>query len=294
MILAVEEPEIGLEPHLERSLARDLCRTAGQSFITTHSTHISRTFGSRAVYKMFRTPETTRLIPVHPSKKHGCPEESLRKLYALSTKIPTELLTAAFAPSVLLLEGISDVEAIPILFTKLAVGTGAGLRDLDGLGIQAIGLDGKDDIPHVGRYFRDQLKTRVFAVVDADKNNPISNTADTFCDCLFLLPRSHALEKVLVHNISNETIEAFRDTLVNTGLQTLTLDLSTPNEWKDRVFEHLCKRKIYSRILAELTPVGEVSPILRQLLIKLNNVDKLVDPEVSLDYVSESRSAEVS
>jgi hypothetical protein len=132
--------------------------------------------------------------------------------------------------------------------------------------------------------------------VDNDKKDPITNKSDQFCHCLFVLPDHQALERLLVNNLSEATIKTFADALSEAGEKPLTLDAAEPNTWKDAAFGYLKNNKLRSRILADLTPLSEISPTLKNLLVHLNQAitNGLPELEYNLSDVPEPRPAEIS
>lgn len=210
-ILAMEEPEIGLHPHMQRSLVERVLQSSSQTFITTHSVHVAQSAERGHIFCLLEEPNGVRnVVPAMPATTSGCSSETTNSVSQVASHYPSDIIDAMFAPSVLLVEGKGDREALPALFKILHRVPGSTSQTLDGLGIAVLPCESKQKIPKVAPYFRSQLGKRVFALVD---NEP-STAADTAsvvanCDCTFVWPHRVAIEKVLLSAASDVTVDRF-------------------------------------------------------------------------------------
>jgi len=290
-ILAIEEPETGLHPHMQRSLVDDLLRSASQTFITTHSVHVAQTVGQDHIFCLLDAGNgARRIVPVIPSSEYGYDAKTIRKVTQLCGHHPTDVLDALFAPSVLLTEGVGDREAVPTLLRRLCHVAGSTNRDLDGLGIAIIPCQSKQSIPKIAPYFKTQLGKRVYALVDSEPSTVGDNPkVVAACDYTFIWPERCSIEKVLLLGAKDKSIDAFIHYITNdlgddyfTNAGSATHDACGK---RTDVFRYLKGEKARHRLFAERLPVNEISLPVRQLLDHLNSVSKgeYIGEEVHLD-----------
>ena len=276
-ILAVEEPEIGLHPHIQRAMVDDLLHAANQTFITTHSVHVAQAATEEHVFCLLDKGGGERqIVPVTASASYGCSPETVRATAQLSGHYPTDSLDALFAPSVLLTEGVGDRQAVPVLLRKLSHLPNATDKDLDGLGIAIVPCQSKSSMAKAAPYFKTQLCKRVYALVDSEPTTVAENPKiAAACDCTFFWPERHAIEKVLLMNAGDATVDAFiervttefgDDYFVNARSKT-----KPPVGKREDVLAYLKHKKTNHRLFAELLPPDEVAPPVMQLLRELNS-----------------------
>lgn len=279
-ILAVEEPETGLHPHMQRALVDDLLHSSSQTFITTHSVHVAQTVGQDHSFCLLDTGNGhRRIVPAVPSGEQGCSPETIRAVTQLSGHYPSDILDALFAPSILLTEGVGDRQAIPTLLRRLCHLSGSTDKDLDGLGIALVLCQSKQGIPKIAPYFKAQLGKHVYALVDSEPSTDADNPkVIAACDCTFIWPERCAIEKVLLLDAKDATIDSFiqhittelgDDYFVNARSTTKDVD----GKCKD-VFNYLKGKKAGHRLFAEWLPADEIALPVRQLLGGLNSLAK--------------------
>ncbi|WNO53175.1 ATP-dependent nuclease [Stakelama saccharophila] len=177
-ILGIEEPELYLHPHAQRSLAsqfEDLAALGNQVFISTHSAaFLDITLSERIVIvdrcpdderevcSSVRTSSTAKLL----AKRNGLypagnmSETSLRAF--LRNVKTVEMAEPYFARMVIIVEGQSEREALPMLLAR------TGLQ-LDAEGISIVAAGGKtvlDTLVHL--YGAHDIPT--YVIFDNDKN----------------------------------------------------------------------------------------------------------------------------
>lgn len=152
-VMAVEEPEAHLHPHLQRLVYRDFLRTRGLPtdehhrvvdrarttiLLTTHSPHIVSVAPLRALVLLKRDPDdgSTRAAS---TAQLTMPDEDVADLERYLDVTRGELL---FARGVLLVEGDAEEYLVPALAKAIGY-------DLDALGISVCSVSGTNFRPYV-------------------------------------------------------------------------------------------------------------------------------------------------
>jgi putative ATP-dependent endonuclease of OLD family len=274
-IIAIEEPEVGLHPYMQRALTRDLLKTGCQTIITTHSTHIAQVASQESLHLLVDTiPGTKVILNTIPCKDIACSAETIRTVRQNSGHFPSELLDCHFAPRVLLVEGPGDREAVPDLLRKLS-DAAENEEDLDGLGVAVMPCASKESIAKMAPYFK-SFKKDVFALIDNEESTSRSNQdIISSCDCTFLWPKGKAIEKVLLDGIAESTLDTFIKEVTEFGDDYFSKTGSAGKTFagkSDDVFKYLKKNKTAHRQFAALLPVEEISKAAAQFLKELNSV----------------------
>jgi putative ATP-dependent endonuclease of OLD family len=109
-VYAVEEPEAHLHPNAQKTLYRQLAETNGQVVISTHSPYlasVSNCYEILSLRKMDTHVRLGRISPLDP--------EDQRRLYREILHSRGEIL---FATAIILCEGETEEQCLPILFAK--------------------------------------------------------------------------------------------------------------------------------------------------------------------------------
>lgn len=288
-ILAIEEPETGLHPHMQRAIVDELLHASNQTFITTHSIHVAQTAENKHVFSLVVKDQVSHMIiPNYPTVSYGCTADTIKSVNQLNASHPAEMIDAFFAPSILLAEGKGDRQVIPTLLRKLSRIPNATDKDLDTLGVAIMPCDSKQKIPKVAPFFRNQLQKRVFAIVDNEKSTADANSKiKDVCDCILIWPENFAIEKVLLSNAKDATIEKFID-YVTSRLDDDYFSKSrtrqkTNAEKRTDIIGYI-KDKDAHRIFAEILPIDEIAPSVVKLHKELNLLvlGKSTNKEVNL------------
>ncbi|MCP9223380.1 AAA family ATPase [Erythrobacter sp. LQ02-29] len=195
-ILGIEEPELYLHPHAQRSLIgqfEELAALGNQIFISSHSsTFLDVTMSERIVVvdrcaddeeevcTSVRTSSMAKLLGLRQSlyPNSQMTEETVRAF--LRNVRSSEMAEPFFARLVIIVEGPSEREALPVLLQK------AGLN-LDQEGISIVSAGGKtvvDTLVHL--YSAHEIP--VYTIFDNDKAKPPAKRAfnKTLCRMLGL------------------------------------------------------------------------------------------------------------
>jgi AAA domain, putative AbiEii toxin, Type IV TA system len=126
-LLLLDEPENSLDPHAQRATMEHLRGTGAQVLAATKSPSILAGADVRRVVRLTRGADGVRAV--RPAGIHPQDAERLRRF---ATPLTAE---AFFARHVVLVEGITDYQAVRLIATKLG-------RNLDAEGVAVLPLDG--------------------------------------------------------------------------------------------------------------------------------------------------------
>lgn len=141
IILALEEPEAHVHPHVQRSIFRYFLKNAEALIVTTHSPHIASVAELKTIAVLRDThPNGTRSYSLHTLiDSDELTEEDLHDLERYLDVTRAEII---FARGVILVEGISELYVVPQYARLMG-------HDLDHLGISVISVHGTDFMPFV-------------------------------------------------------------------------------------------------------------------------------------------------
>lgn len=134
-IIAVEEPEAHLHPHVQRVLFRDLLRGDRALMVTTHSPHVASVAPLDSLVLLRASDGRSQAFT---TRQIGLTETQRKDLERYLDVTRAEIL---FAKGVILVEGIAEQYLIP------AFAAAAGW-DLDELGITVCSVQGTDFTPY--------------------------------------------------------------------------------------------------------------------------------------------------
>lgn len=158
VIFAMEEPEIALAPHIQRAIIGKLRNISAQAIVTSHSPYVAELFVPDNVIVIRRDGEGT-VTAATASAGDDIKEKMLR------TEFRTRFAEGLLARSVILVEGITELWALPAAIEVLSSVRGSAFLRFDVDGAVFIPADGHGEIPKLARYFR-RLGTCVLAFCD--------------------------------------------------------------------------------------------------------------------------------
>ena len=287
-MLGIEEPENSLHPHMQRSLVRDLLRANCQTFITTHSVHVAQVADQEHVYAFLDEGNgNKKILNTYPSTTPDYDKETLKAMKRIMWHYPSDVLDSLFSPRTLLVEGPGDREAVPVLIRKLADSVKGEKADLDGLGIAVVPSLGKQVIPKATPYYKHLGKT-VYALVDNEKGSASCNIDIVAgCECSFFWGKNTAIEKVLLQDAGEATLNLFIEQIESLGDDFFSQSniKSKDHEGKKQDVIRYLKKRHAHRHFAELLPLTEVSKPVKDLWEKLGLIcsNKEIHKEVILN-----------
>ena len=267
-IIAIEEPENSLHPQMQRSLVTDLFKTDCQTFVTTHSVHVAEVSDKEHLYVFLDSDNGEKqAINVKPSKNKTWEEPTIKAIEKIQSHYPSEVLDSYFCKNVLLVEGPGDREAIPSLIRRF--GSNENAQNLDDLGVVVIPCIGKESIPRVAPYFRSFGK-KIYALADSEKGSSSGDVEIVkACDCAFFWPEKTAIERVLLDEVTEPTIDGFIVAMTDFGHEYFVRSNSASKgfDGKKEDVKSFLKKRLAHRKFAEFLQIDQ-PPKLVQLFAK--------------------------
>ena len=171
VIFAMEEPEIALPPHTQRVVIKRLKGISQQAIVTSHSPYVAEQFLSEGLVAIRRSSDGSVSCDTPNANQH-VKQKTLRR--AFRTRFAEGLL----ARTVVLVEGITELWALPAAVDVLTSVPGTDFQGFDLDGVTFVPADGTGDLLGMANYF-DSIGIPVVIVCDQltddDDRNGLEN-----------------------------------------------------------------------------------------------------------------------
>ena len=176
VIFAMEEPEIALGPHTQRRIVRQLRAIATQALFTSHSPYVAEQFLPDGIVVLRRSNEGA--LTATPTRPNVPVKEKL-----LRQNFRIRYAEGLLGRAVLVVEGITELYAIPAASDILASTEDTTYASLDLAGVIAVPADGKDDLARTASFYSELgIPTFVFCdeLGDDDLRTEIDRASDAY------------------------------------------------------------------------------------------------------------------
>jgi len=156
-ILAIEEPEAHIHPHLQRLVYRDFLNRSSSMILTTHSPHIVSVSPIKSLVALTSTG-TVKESKASSTLQVGLTEQQLQDLERYINATRGEIL---FARGVILVEGDAETHLIPMLLNTPEF-------TLDKWGVSVCSVQGTDFAPYIHLLGKKSINIPFVVVTDGD------------------------------------------------------------------------------------------------------------------------------
>jgi putative ATP-dependent endonuclease of OLD family len=261
LILAIEEPEAHLHPHLQRVLFRYFLRRNHAVIVSSHSPHIASVAPIKSLVVL--TKESSSGTKGYAASRLALDEWEEHDLERYFDVTKAEM---AFAKGVILVEGIAEEFVIPAFARSIRLKTGERV-ELDRLGISVCAVHGTDFRPYAKLLSPDGLNIPYVVVTDGDaflKQEGTVAYPGLKRGCSLLIgTQKDAVEQALANNKWKTARQLLNKAGIFVGSTTLEIDVigNYPAKAK-RAFAELVSEKVaerFGKAVDDLDPGGGIT-----------------------------------
>ena len=266
VIFAMEEPEIALPPHTQRVVIKRLKAISQQGIVTSHSPYVAEQFLPEGLVAVRRSSDGIVSCDTPEADQH-VKQKTLRQ--AFRTRFAEGLL----ARTVVLVEGVTELWALPAAVDVLTSVPGTGFQGFDLDGVVFVPADGTGGLLGLASYF-DSIGIPVAIVCDQLTDADERNDLDQIAQVLFEHPYS-GFERLLTDELDPSVIRRVAQTAQTWSDYPRHLNMPDPEaadaDWRQFLLKLLKMRKGegYAARVVSLCQHDDLPPTLIQILASI-------------------------
>lgn len=269
VIFAMEEPEIALGPTVQRRIIDNLKSAATQALVTSHSPYVAEQMLPDQIV-VLRRGVGGSLSSRAARATAGVKERVLRQDFR--QKFAEGLVGSA----VVIVEGVTEIYALPAASNVLAEVSGTAYRSLDLMGVVPVPAGGDGELAKVASFFSGAgIDTFIFC----DKLNDPATRAAVQAAAKDVYEHPHRdfesiLSKELDLSVLKRSMKALTTRFDYQAIVKLPADEAQEGEWRAAMHDLLKKRKAegYAAIALKSCAPAELPISLRTYLGKLHGL----------------------
>jgi len=269
VILAMEEPETAVPPYTQKSIVNMIKKNAKQTIVTSHSPF---------VLEDYIDSEIVVLAKDSNSKLSSIPFEFPAKKNTYRKEVRQKYCEALLAKRVLIVEGKTEYDAIPVVARRLQDIDPDNFSSLESLGIAVIDAEGDGKIPKISLELK-KLGKEVFAIYDKQENADKEKEIRKNVDHPFASPEK-GFETLVVHNTEEKIIREFFS-------KSIVFDTSN---WKEEIIDHISKKKGYGCVADLLVMCKKHEEMPKFITRALSEIKRIVESESAVLSADENNS----
>ena len=267
VIFAMEEPETATPPYTQKSIINEIKKSSNQTLVTSHSPFVLEEYNGSDIVALANdnNGKLSSIAFNFPAKKNTY-RKDIRQKYC----------EALLAKRVLIVEGKTEYDAIPVVARRLQELDPNNFSSFEALGIAVIDAEGDGEVLKVASSLQELGKT-VFAIYDRQKDSDKKKEIIENVKYPFESPEK-GFEMLVVNHTEEKIIREF------------FIEFDTP-KWKKNIIEHLSGKKGFG-VIADLLATcekHEMPEFITSTLSEIKNIVKQKDMSIS---ASESGSPE--
>lgn len=207
VIFAMEEPEIAIPPHTQKRIVDSVRTRSAQAIFTSHSPYVLEQFEPSQIINIHRDTGKLRGIPAGypPSVKPKKYREEMRRRFC----------EALLARRVLIVEGRTEFDALPVAARRLHELHPAEFSTLEALGVAVVSADTDSQIVPLATYFRGLEKT-ILAIYDNQADEASKAAIKVAVPHAFESPE-HGFEKLITKHSAEAALRRYGCEVVKDG-----------------------------------------------------------------------------
>lgn len=271
VIFAMEEPEIAIPPHTQKRVINSVIGKSSQSIFTSHSPYVLEEFDPSQI--MTLKNENGNLS----SKVASFPKMIKRKAY--QAEFRKKYCEALLAKRVLIAEGRTEYDAIPVAAKRLNELSPSEYSSLEELGIAIVDAESDSKIAPIAKNLKELGKTTyaIYDLQEGEQKTLISGIVD------FSYESTEAsFEKLILNNVPEVRLRAFIQLLIEIEEWPNHIDIPAEGSNLTALKEQLSKYFKWSKgagTAAELIAMCELEEIPQFIRDTLKAIKRTVSNE---------------